>query len=354
MRLLVVDVAAERSGALSVLRSMHAAAQRHHSHDWIFITSSPELDEYEHVSVRRFPWVKKSWFHRLWFDLVVTHRIIRDERPDVVVSLQNLPVLRFRQRQVVYLHTALPFSKYRFNLRNEPKLWLYQKVITRLILSAAKTVDRVVVQAPWIKAALVEAAGVNSGRVSVIRPIVAAPDVGERYVPTSENRRRFVYPAAALPYKNHALLFEAAALLEREGTDVEIICTISDKDLGRLGIDRVPANVRLVGRMPFDEVQRAYSRCVLLFPSILETVGLPLMEAQARQTFILASALSYSRDVLDGYENAYYFDPTDSADLALLMTTVIDGSVRHSPTPAARSEPAIDPWDEFVQVVVAP
>lgn len=351
MKIAINDVAADRSGALSVLRAVHAAAQRHPEHDWLFLASRPELAESEHVRVRRFPWVKRSWLHRVLFDFVVAPCVLREEQPDIVVSLQNLATPRVRRPQVIYLHNALPFSGYRFSLTKNPKLWLYQKLITRRILESVRSAESIVVQAPWIKEAVVAATDIEPNRVTVIRPTVPLPPTAQRYESTSETRRRFFYPVEAIPYKKHALIFEAVEQLEREGVDVEVACTISPSDLARLGIDHVPGSIRLLGRIPFDEVQRRYTESVLLFPSVLETVGLPLMEAQASQTFALAADLPYARDVLAGYENAYFFDPADPEDLASLMTSVADGSLPHSGTPAPRSLGELDPWDEFIRVV---
>lgn len=353
MKIAVLDVAAERGGALSVLHAAHAAAVRAPAHEWVFVVSKPELAKSAHVRVRRYPWIKRSWPHRLWFEYVVAPKILKEEKADIVVSLQNVAVARVCQPQTIYLHTALPFSPYRFSLRKNPKLWLYQKLVTRRILGSLEIAARIIVQASWMKTTVANTAGIDPDRISVIRPTIASLGAQEQYGPTHQNRRRFFYPAEALPYKNHWLIFAAATKLERSGIDIDILCTISPESLESLGIPRVPDNVRLAGRMPYEDVQHEYESRVLLFPSLLETVGLPLMEAQSRQTFVLAADLPYAHDVLAGYDNAHYFDPEDPNDLASLMTSVVDGSVRYSNIPAPRALET-DPWDEFVRVVTSP
>ncbi len=351
MKIVVFDVAADRGGALSVLLAAHSAALRAEEHDWVFVVSQPELSESPHSRVRRYPWIKRGWLHRLWFDLMVAPKIVKQEKPDAVVSLQNVTTPRVRQRQIVYLHTALPFSSYRFRLGKNPKLWLYQKLVTRRILSSVRRADKIVVQAPWMKRAVIEKARIDPTRLEVIRPTIASQTSIERYRPTAACRRRFFYPAAALPYKNHELIFAAAEQLLRAGIEVEVACTIAASDLARIGTNHVPSNVHLLGRIPFNEVQRRYAESVLLFPSVLETVGLPLMEAQALQTFVLAADLPYARDALAGYDNAYYFDPADPNHLASLMTSVAEGSMPYSGVPAPRALEELDPWDEFIRVV---
>ncbi|HCB7440020.1 TPA: glycosyltransferase, partial [Escherichia coli] len=52
----------------------------------------------------------------------------------------------------------------------------------------------------------------------------------------------------------------------------------------------------------------------LLFPSRLETFGIPLIEAVKFNSNIIVSDLPYAHDVLDGYENVKYCNPDSPED----------------------------------------
>lgn len=67
-----------------------------------------------------------------------------------------------------------------------------------------------------------------------------------------------------------------------------------------------------------------YCKSALIFPSYIETVGLPLVEAMSVGAVILAADCEYAHEVLDGYENAFLFDPFKPAELAGLMNSCID------------------------------
>ena len=54
---------------------------------------------------------------------------------------------------------------------------------------------------------------------------------------------------------------------------------------------------------------------------------------------MLAADLPYAREVLDGYENAYYFDPASPNQLAALMGKVITGVIIRSRAPCERIVP---------------
>ena len=54
-----------------------------------------------------------------------------------------------------------------------------------------------------------------------------------------------------------------------------------------------------------------YAHSVLLFPSYVESFGLPLLEARLTGTYVIASNCPFSREILDGYEKALFFDEMD-------------------------------------------
>ncbi len=90
---------------------------------------------------------------------------------------------------------------------------------------------------------------------------------------------------------------------------------------------------------PTPQVEALYLDSALIFPSYIETVGLPMLEARRHGRRIMASDRPFSREVLAGYPNAQFFDPFDSAALARAILRVSRGEVSLSsdldqPTPA--------------------
>ena len=67
-----------------------------------------------------------------------------------------------------------------------------------------------------------------------------------------------------------------------------------------------------------------YSETILDFPSLLETYGLPLLEAALHNTPILSANLNYAREVLDTYEKVIYFDPFNPKEFSNLLINIID------------------------------
>lgn len=58
--------------------------------------------------------------------------------------------------------------------------------------------------------------------------------------------------------------------------------------------------------MKREVVFEMYSKSVLVFPSFVESFGMPLLEARMSNSVILASDQNFSREILKDYNNAYF------------------------------------------------
>jgi glycosyltransferase involved in cell wall biosynthesis len=130
----------------------------------------------------------------------------------------------------------------------------------------------------------------------------------ERFSPTTSECEPFLlYPAKAWPHKNHERLFEAVALLRREHRDLRLVLTGEHAD--------VPDFVDARGRVSQDELVDLYRRAsALVFPSLYEGFGQPVLEALACGCPVACSELPPLREVAG--DAAVYFDPLDSESIA--------------------------------------
>ena len=103
MKILVYDVAAEYGGAMTVLRDFYREVLEKSPRDirWVFVVSQPVLEETAQVKILCFGKPKKSRLHRLAFEHLDLPKILAAEKPDAVISLQNMPVARYGGRQFV-------------------------------------------------------------------------------------------------------------------------------------------------------------------------------------------------------------------------------------------------------------
>lgn len=322
--IMIYDVHASESGALAILDDLYAQIISHSDKTirWIFVVSIPQYKEAENIVVERFPWVKKNWGYRFFFDNVTTRKLLHRYKPDIVFSLQNKGISFFKGRQLVYLHLPFILTDHKFNIKTDgKKLWLYQNVISKSIFKSLRKVDTTIVQTHWMKDALVKKALVNSEKIVIQQPNIMNNDI-LKFVDTKESRKRFFYPATAFTYKNHMTLLKALKVAQQNGLkNYEAIFTIKDdeseltKKLFSYAKEH-SLNVKFAGQMPRNKVFELYAHSILIFPSYVESFGLPLLEAKMTGTYVIASDCPFSREILEGYDKADYFNEMDYKELA--------------------------------------
>jgi glycosyltransferase involved in cell wall biosynthesis len=68
-----------------------------------------------------------------------------------------------------------------------------------------------------------------------------------------------------------------------------------------------------------------YRDCnALLFPSRLETWGLPISEARQLEKILIVSDLPYAHETVGGYKNAVFIDPLDHLAWASVIERLVN------------------------------
>lgn len=332
MKIMVFDVPAEHGGALSILEEYYSMALNNEdkSIQWLFVVSKPQLKDAKNVKVLRYPWVKKSWFHRMFFDYFISPKLVKKHNVTEILSLQNITVPRIKNvRQSVYLHQSLPFADIKFKFFENRKLWVYQNIIGRLIIRSIKKADHVIVQTNWMKDSCIEKTNQPDSKFDVRPPQTGEIVVGRTFILNEETKKTFFYPAGASYYKNHRVIVEACKTLISNGiNDFEVILTLNgDENQHIVDLKNTIVNFKLpihfVGKIPRERVFDYYSKAILLFPSYIESSPLPLTEGKLHKTFIIASDCSFSKEILEDYDKSYLFNWSDSQRLAELINECI-------------------------------
>jgi len=179
------------------------------------------------------------------------------------------------------------------------------------------------VQTPSMAAALRRWWGPVEGRPPTVRvlpflPLLPAAPTGGT-AGTAAPALDFLYVADGEAHKNHRRLIEAWRLLAAEGLRPSLGPTLGAKDQAlRDWIDGEAQahglQIRQLGVLPHAELLGWYGRCrALVFPSLSESFGLPLMEAREAGCPVLAGELDFVRDVC---EPAQTFDPLSAVSIA--------------------------------------
>ncbi len=325
MRVAVVDVAAEKGGALSVLNDFVEVltATEDKENEWFIITSVVSTCENDNIHNIQFPETKASWLHRLWWEHAKLPKLLEDLRIDIVVSMQNngLPI-KESIRQIVYFHNILFIQNdYNFSFRKKPEriYAVYSKILAPYIRHSWKKADVIVVQGHSMKEQL--SAYFPKNRIYICEPEVKTNQVNEK---TRHKIKGFLYPASALVYKNMEVIVEAIKRMEQKGESVEVLFTISGtenqyaKKISDMA--KFTKGIKLIGYQDRQSILKKYQAYGLIITSRLESFGMPIAEAMTCQTVVVALDMPYVRDQIEtSHYNRAYIAKNDPDDLAKTM-----------------------------------
>jgi glycosyltransferase involved in cell wall biosynthesis len=238
-----------------------------------------------------------------------------------VLCFNGLPPLLPIQGYVVV------FQQNRLHL-TDLKLGQYgMKVALRLVFERFAShvlrhrVHLYIVQTPSMASALAQWHGSqhHSPFIAVVPFASSVPAAARAQAPTKAIEWDFVYVADAMPHKNHRTLCEAWRLLAQDGIRPRLALTLAPTDVPLLKLMaqlRHSAEVDIVnvGRLPHAQILNIYSKSrALIFPSVMESFGLPLLEARQCNLPIIASELDFVREICDPVQT---FDPHSAVSIA--------------------------------------
>ena len=230
----------------------------------------------------------------------------------------------------------------------------------------AAQAELVVVASGWIKDDVCAQYGLSPDRVAVVNP----PPVTVAYTPpTADESARIAaqlglpprfafYPAQPWGHKNHERLLEALRLLRDRGLDVALVCTGHrnaryPEVMARAADLGVESQVTFLGYLSPAEVQVVYQRAELMvFPSMYEGWGLPILEAFAADLPVACSKVT-SLPALVG-DAALVFDPMDVAAIAAAIERLwLDEALRATLVERGRRRVGAFDWDRTARLLRA-
>ena len=132
--------------------------------------------------------------------------------------------------------------------------------------------------------------------------------------------KKFIYLASGDLHKNHINLIEAWKILSKSGINLSLTLTIDEKlypvisNYIKSEINEHDLNIKNVGNLNSDQISFIFEESdVLIYPSLMESLGLPLLEAKYFGLEILGSELDYIRDLV---EPSQTFDPRSPKSIA--------------------------------------
>lgn len=325
MNIIVYDIAALGGGGVTILDQYIERAKADKGNQWWFILALSDYEKHEtdnvHILYQKELDVRgiQRWLRRFVFEHWKLSSVISEIKPDRVLSLQNMMMPVAKCHQTVYLHQSLQFApvKFCFLKKEERSCAFRQRVICRLMKPSLRRADDIIVQTEWMRKATAKWLGISEERIRVETPNMSV-HVGYTEKQISSTNNLFFYPAAGNVYKNHRVIIDACKLLKRDGIhDYHITFTLNPSANGFVKslydeVQKEQLPISFIGYQDQEAVFGKYVEHTLLFPSYIETFGLPLQEAKAFNAPIIASDCPYAHDVLEGYDHCLFAEWDDA------------------------------------------
>lgn len=235
-----------------------------------------------------------------------------------------------------------------------------------LFADGLRRADHVCAISEFTRRTLIDRMGVPAPKVSVT-PLAAA----EWFRPereTGDTRRPaafglepgyLFFPAHTWPHKNHRAAIEALRLLrDRHGLRPRLVCSGSPRQAqpaleAQIAAGSLQAQVRFLGYCPREDMPSLYrGAAVLVFPSLFEGFGMPVLEAMASGCPVVCGNRTSLPEVAG--EAAVQVDPEDHEALAEALRRVLtDAGLRADLRARGLAQAARFSWRRHAQELTA-
>lgn len=331
-----------------------------YEYEIIALVNKKELFSFGNIKYIEFPWSKKFWFFRIYYEYCYFSKLSKHLNPFLWLSLHDITPDVTANRRAVYCHNSSPF--YRLSFKDtilDPKFALFNTFYKSLYKINIKRNDFVIVQQSWFRQKLCELYKID-------KIIVSCPQVHNKYLmkEKNENIKRnnslvFFYPSFPRVFKNFEVICEAANILIKEKIcNFKIYFTINGKEnrYSKYIFNRYKyiKNIHFIGLLSHAEVYDYYDQTdCLIFSSKLETWGLPITEFKSYGKPILAADLEYARETVGNYAKVKFFDPNNEEQLSICMKAVIKNSIIFDDTDIKKVKaPFSSNWKELFDILL--
>lgn len=335
-------------------------------HDKNLFSELPTKDNIEYIEYKS---IKESWFKRLYFEYVYSYFLSKRLNADTWVCLHDMSSFIYNAEQYVYCHNPTPFYHATLNdFRLDKKFYIFTKLYKYLYKINIKRNKKVIVQQHWIADKFSEWYDLDNILISRPENKNEVDFRCDNLVSNKNGVYSFIYPAVPRVFKNFDVIINSLSYIKEKRIDIykkiNIIFTFK-KDMNLVAndiFDKVANKgldcISFIGFLSRDEMRNQYETVSgIIFPSKLETWGLPLSELKEYHLPVIAADLPYAHETLGNYPKKKFFDVDDFIALAQEIIDLIEnGSIELDYKEEAFSKlgvySEVKSWNELKDVII--
>ena len=299
----------------------------------IAIVCDEALFKSPNIEFIAFPKAKNSWIARLYYEYFYFNKLSKTIKPNIWLSLHDVSPKVTANKRFVYFHHPTIFYKSSYkDWKYDYKIGVFSILYQYLTRINLKKNHTVFVQQNWIKKEFEKLYKIQN--IKVCNPEFTE-ELTTKTTVLEKDKIHFFYPSFPRTFKNFELLFDAIELLDSAiRNKVRFhFTTIKDNPhkFAKHLYNRYNSmpEVDFKGWISREEVLEMYNSVdCIIFPSKLETWGLPLSEAKAFGKPILAANLPYAKETIGDYEKVSFFDIDNPKELALHITEFVKNTIQ--------------------------
>lgn len=327
----------------------------------IALVHNKKLFSYKNIELIEFPNSKKNWLFRIYYEYYGFYKLSLKFNVYLWFSLHDMtPNVKAKYR-AVYCHNSTPFYETNIkDLKYSYKVFLFSIFYKYLYKINITRNTFVVVQQNWLKDAFCKLYNLNKEKIIVSYPQENEKENNNIDTNFSYDGNTFFFPSLPRIFKNFEVVCKATEyLLKKNINNFEVILTINgtenaySKSIYKK-YKNCP-NIKFVGLLSHNEMTYYYNKTkCLIFPSKLESWGLPISEFLIYNRPMIVADLPYAYETVSGAKQVAFFNPNDYVSLASFMEDVINNNLNKFRTLNLYSveQPYTHSWKELFDILL--
>ncbi len=245
--------------------------------------------------------VKNNFFFKIYNYLKILFTI---KKNSCLISLSDLPI-PFIKNQILFVNQANLISPQINKYASRSFIFTIKRLYLRIFI---KRLKKILVQSHHMKKSLVKSYKIKTNYIYVLKIPIDKPKID--FIKKKTKITKLLYPSNHYLYKNHKIIIKALSEYPIENLLVYFTATTLEFNKYK--------NLKFVKRINYYSYKNTYNVYnkfdALIYPSKIESLGLPLVEALNFKMPVLCSNLSYSKEIF-GENSTMYFNQDSARSL---------------------------------------
>jgi Glycosyltransferase len=328
----------------------------------IFVHKLQLFSEYKNaVKIIELPRSRENYIFRVYYEWFFFKRYSEGKNIDYWISLHDITPRVNAKHLFTYCHNPAPFYKPgKLDWKYSKRVCMFSLFYKYLYAINIKKNEGIIVQQDWMRKEFEKIYHVNN--IIVARPKLEQDlenfDMDTDYSGYGKNKPyTFIYASLPRTFKNFEIICEACKLVD-DNINFKVIFTIdgSENAYSKYLKEKYKhlKRIKWIGLQTREKLFQLYkeSDC-MIFPSKLETWGLPISEYKRTGKPLILADLPYAHETVGNYEKIVFFDPEHADELAKYIKNACDGILdcfsEHKERPI--KEPFVSCWQELEELL---